>query len=78
MIIARERYLDESSNLHLTLSLTTRTGVMHSLLSNVPEAERSAISDTLVRALNEIEQRLKPYLPLDKLGAPRAKPKGEA
>jgi hypothetical protein len=70
MIIARERYLDESSNLHLTLSLATRTGVMHSLLSNVPEAERSAISDTLVRALNEIEQRLKPYLPLDKLGAP--------
>jgi hypothetical protein len=69
MIIARERYLDESSNLHLTLSLATRTGVMHSLLSNVPEAERSAVSDTLVRALNDIEQRLKPYLPLDKPGA---------
>ncbi len=65
MIIARERYLDETSNFHLTLSLVTRTGVMHSLLSNVPEEERAAISEILVRALNEIEQRLKAHLPLN-------------
>ncbi|MBI2220779.1 MAG: hypothetical protein HYU53_06185 [Acidobacteria bacterium] len=65
MIIARERYLDETSNFHLTLSLVTRTGVMHSLLSNVPDEERAAISEILVRALNEIEQRLKAHLPLN-------------
>lgn len=65
MIIARERYLDETSNFHLTLSLVTRTGVMHSLLSNVPEEERATISEILVRALNEIEQRLKAHLPLN-------------
>jgi hypothetical protein len=62
MIIARERYLDDTTELHLTLSLATRTGVMHSLLSNVPEAEREAISDTLVGALNDIQERLAPYI----------------
>ena len=61
MNIARERYLDDASDLHLTLSLVTRTGVMHSLLSNVPEAEREAISDTLVRALDDIQKQLAPY-----------------
>lgn len=61
MIIARERYLDDTSELHLALSLTTRTGVMHSLLSNVPEPEREAIADILVHALDEIQKRLAPY-----------------
>jgi hypothetical protein len=62
MIIARERYLDETSDLHVTVSLATRTGVMHSLLSNVPSAARDAISDILVDALNRIEQELTPHL----------------
>jgi hypothetical protein len=62
MIIDRERYLDETSNLHLTISLVTRTGVMHSLLSNIPEAERAAIGKILVDALNAIERRLEPFL----------------
>ncbi len=62
MIIARDRYLDDTSDLHLTLSLTTRTGPAHSLLSNVPEDEREAISDTLVRALDDIQKRLARHL----------------
>jgi len=61
MIIARERYLDDTPDLHLTLSLTTRTGVMHSLLSNVPESDREAVSDILVEALDRIEQELKAH-----------------
>jgi hypothetical protein len=65
MIIARDRYLDDTKLYHLTLSLLTRSGAMHSLLSNVPEADREAISDILVRALNEIEQRLKPSVKSD-------------
>lgn len=63
MIIARERYLDDTSQHHLTLSLATRSGAMHSLLSNVPESEREAIAEILAKALNEIEGRLKPHLP---------------
>jgi hypothetical protein len=35
---------------------------MHSLLSNIPEEERTSISDILVRALNEIEERLRPHV----------------
>lgn len=62
MIIARDRYLDDTSDLHVMLSLSTRTGVMHSLLSNVPEADREAIGDLLVRALNDIQRCLKPHL----------------
>jgi hypothetical protein len=61
MMIARERYLDETSQLHVTLSLATRTGVMHSLLSNAPESAREAVSDILVEALDRIEQQLKPH-----------------
>ena len=62
MVIDRERYLDDTSRYHLTASLTTRTGVMHSLLTNVPDEERQAIGDVLVRALDEIEERLKPHV----------------
>jgi hypothetical protein len=62
MIIARERYLDDTSEYHITISLATRTGPMHSLLSNVPEAEREAINEILVRAANEIEGKLKPFV----------------
>lgn len=61
MIISRERYLDDASQLHVSLSLTTHTGIMHSLLSNVPESAREALSDILVDALNRIEEQLKAY-----------------
>jgi hypothetical protein len=63
MIISRERYLDETSDLHVTVSLVTRTGVVHSLLSNVPDATREALSNILVDALDRIEAQLKPHIP---------------
>lgn len=62
MIISRERYLDDTSDLHVTLSLATRTGGMHSALSNLPDAAREAIGDILVDALNRIQGQLKPHL----------------
>jgi hypothetical protein len=62
MIVARERYLDGSSDLHVTLSLVTRTGLMHSLLSNLPESAREAVDDILVDALNRVQDVLKPHL----------------
>ena len=62
MMIDRERYLDDTRRYHLTASLTTRTGVMHSLLTNVPDEDRQAIGDVLVRALDEIEKRLQPHV----------------
>lgn len=61
MIIARERYLDDSPDLHVTISLVTRTGIMHSLLSNVPETTREAIGDILVEALDRVQEQLKPH-----------------
>lgn len=63
MIIARDGYLDDSPQYHLSISLATRTGAMHSLLSNLPERDQQDISDILVHALDEIERRLKPALP---------------
>lgn len=61
MVIARERYLDDTRRFPLELSLVTRTGDMHSLLSNVPSEEREAIGDILVSALDAIEARLRRY-----------------
>jgi hypothetical protein len=62
MIIARERYLDDTREFHLTLKLETRTGAMHSLLSNVPVEERETVAAILVHAMDEIAARLRPYL----------------
>ena len=59
MIIARERYLDDTRQFHLTIKLETRTGAMHSLLSNVPSEERDTIVAILVRAMDEIAERLR-------------------
>lgn len=62
MIIARERYLDDSSDFHVTVSIVTRTGIMHSLLSNVPESTREAVSDILVEALDRVQEQLRAHV----------------
>jgi hypothetical protein len=62
MIIARERYLDDTRQFHLTVKLETRTGAMHSLLSNVPSEQRDVIASILVRAMDEIAAELGPSL----------------
>jgi hypothetical protein len=54
MEIARERFLDESRQYHVTLTLRSRTTEMHSLLTALNSDERERVSAALARALDEI------------------------
>ncbi|MDH4065903.1 MAG: hypothetical protein OEW19_16000 [Acidobacteriota bacterium] len=63
MEIARERFLDTGRDLHLTLALRSRSAAMHSLLSSLTPEERSEVSASLARALDEIAALLRPRLP---------------
>ena len=54
MEIARERFLDDTRLLHLTLILRSRTTETHSLLTSLTTDEREAVSGALARALDEI------------------------
>jgi hypothetical protein len=60
MVISRERYLDDTRRFPLELALVTRSGVLHSILSNMPREEHDAIGRILVEALDRIEARLRP------------------
>jgi hypothetical protein len=62
MEIARERFLDPSRDFHLTLALRSRTTPMHSALTALTSDERERVSRTLARALDEIEEVVKPHL----------------
>ncbi len=55
MEIARERFLDESRQYHVSLSLRSRTTEMHSVLSALSGEERDAVGAALARALDEIQ-----------------------
>jgi hypothetical protein len=54
MEIARERFLDQSRDYHLTLALRSRTTAMHSALTALTADERAAVAASLSRALDEI------------------------
>lgn len=54
MVVARERFLDDSSRYRLTLELRSGTGEMHSLLSTLSDEVAERIGEALVRALDEI------------------------
>ncbi len=54
MVIERERYLDDSSSLLVSLSLRSRTTQMHSLLTGLTADQRAGVADALSRALDEI------------------------
>lgn len=54
MVIERERYVDDSGLLHVSLGLRSRTGAMHSLLTSLTPEERAAVGDALVDALDAI------------------------
>lgn len=54
MVIERERYVDDSGLLHVSLALRSRTGAMHSLLTSLTDEERAAVSDALAVALDAI------------------------
>lgn len=63
MEIARERFLDESREYHLTISLRSRTTEMHSVLTALSADEREAVNGALIRALDEIEAIVRRYVP---------------
>lgn len=54
MVIERDRYADDSGLLHVSLSLRSRTGAMHSLLTALTPEERAAVGDALTGALDAI------------------------
>lgn len=54
MVIERDRYLDDGSQWLVSLALRSRTAATHSLLSALNEDERSAVSASLSKALDEI------------------------
>ena len=74
MDIARERFLDDSRLLHLTLMLRSRTTETHSLLTSLNSDERDAVSLALARALDEISavvgRRRQPELDLSRADRP--------
>jgi hypothetical protein len=63
MYTARDRYLDDSTRYHLTLRLDTRTGEMHSLLSDAAIDVEGRLGDILVRALDDIAAVLAEHVP---------------
>jgi DNA-binding MarR family transcriptional regulator len=56
MEIARERFLDDTREVHLTAGIRSRTTAAHSLLSGLTDEERAQVSAALVRALDEVER----------------------
>ena len=66
MEIARERFLDESRNYHLTIGLRSRTTEAHSLLTSLSAQEREQVNLAIVKALDQIERIVKQHLPAAK------------
>ena len=62
MVIERERYLDDSAERLISVGLRSRSPEMHSLLTALTVEERTAVSDALVRALDEVAVMLKARL----------------
>lgn len=63
MEIARERFLDESRNYHLTIGVRSRTTEAHSLLTSLTTDEREQVNLAIVNALDQIERILRQHLP---------------
>lgn len=62
MVIERERYLDDSSTLLMSVALRSRTTEMHSLLTALTAEERAGLADALTRALDEVAGLLRTRL----------------
>lgn len=54
MIIERERYLDDGPEWHVSIAVQSRALRMHSLLTALTIEERTAVSDILGRALDDV------------------------
>jgi hypothetical protein len=65
MEIARERFLDESRNYHLTIGVRSRTTEAHSLLTSLSAEEREQVNLAIVKALDQIERIVKQHLPAE-------------
>jgi truncated hemoglobin YjbI len=63
MEIARERFLDQGRDYHLTLAVRSRTTPMHSALTALTPEERERVAAVLGRALDEIAAVLGPHVP---------------
>lgn len=62
MELARERFLDQGRDFHLTLSLRSRTTAMHSALTALDPDERQRVADVLARALDELAAIVQPHV----------------
>lgn len=62
MEIARERFLDETRDYHLSVGIRSRTTQAHSLLSALTPEERDQVSAAIVRALDEVERIVRPHM----------------
>lgn len=62
MEIARERFLDDTRNYHLTAGIRSRTTAAHSLLTALTDDERAQVGAAIVRALDEVERIVKQHL----------------
>ena len=65
MIIERERYLDDGPEWHVSIAVQSRSLRMHSLLTALTTEERTAISDILGRALDDVTGLLRQKLVTD-------------
>lgn len=68
MEIARERFLDQSRDYHLTLAVRSRTTQMHSALTALTPEERAEVSASLSRALDEIAAVVSRHVPSPERG----------
>lgn len=62
MEISRERFLDDSRNLHLTFGIRSRTTAAHSLLSALSPDEREQVGAAIVKAMDLIEKIVKSHV----------------
>ena len=62
MEIARERFLDDTRRLHVSLTLRSRTTEMHSALTALTSEQRDGVAAALARALDDISAIVRPPL----------------
>jgi methionine-rich copper-binding protein CopC len=63
MVIARERYLDDSSQWLFSLALSSRTVAAHTVLTALTPEDRQAITDALGTALDAAVTVLRRRIP---------------
>lgn len=62
MEISRERFLDDSRDVHMTIGIRSRTTQAHSVLSALSAEEREQVSLAIVGAMDQIEKIVRPHL----------------